>query len=160
MKGVLNLMQRIQQATNHVILCGYSNVSETAIDELQKHNIAYLVIDEREELAAHLQAKGHDVLAADATRKETLEKASIYRASALIAAFDSDATNMLVAVTAKELRDVRQKARFRIIVRVEDEENIEKARRVGADDVVSPSTLGGQLMVSKVRESYGRSGAA
>ena len=160
MKGVLNLMQRIQQATNHVILCGYSNVSETAIEELRKHDIAYLIVDEREDLVAQLQAKGHDVIAADATCKETLQEANIYQASAVIAAFDSDAANILVAVTAKELRDAREKARFRIIVRVEDEENIEKAKRVGADEVVSPSTLGGQLMVSKARESSGGPDAA
>ena len=156
MKGVLNLMQRIQHATNHVILCGYSNVSETAIEELQKRDMSYLVVDDREDLVAQLQAKGHDVLAADATRKETLQEANIYQASAVIAAFDSDATNMLVAVTARELRDAREKARFRIIVRVEDEENIEKAKRVGADEVVSPSTMGGRLMAAKARESSER----
>ena len=158
MKGVLNLMQRMQHATNHVILCGYSNVSETAIQELQKHDMSYLVIDDREDLVTQLQAKGHDVVAADATRKETLEEANVHQAAAVIAAFDSDATNMLVAVTAKELRDAREKTHFRIIVRVEDEENIEKAKRVGADEVVSPSTLGGQLMVSKAQESPGRAG--
>jgi len=149
MKGVLNLMQRINQATNHVIVCGYSNVSETAIEEMQKQDICYLVIDDREELVAQLRAKGHDALAADATRRETLMDANVYSATAVMATFDSDATNMLVAVTARELRDSHAKTDFRIVVRIEDEENIEKARRVGADEVVSPSTLGGELMVAR-----------
>jgi len=159
MKGVLSLMHRIQQATNHVILCGYSNVSETIVEELQKQGRTYLIIDDRDELVAQLRAKGHDVLRADATRRDALEEANLHQAAALIAAFDSDATNMLVAITAKTVREAHPKAHFPIIIRVEDEENIEKARRVGADEVVSPSTLAGQLMASKVAAVGGRADA-
>jgi hypothetical protein len=32
---------------------------------------------------------------------------------------------------------------------MEDEENIAKARSVGADEVISPSTMGGRLMARK-----------
>ena len=132
MKGVLNVMKRFQGATNHVIVCGYTNVSESVIDELQERQVPYLIVEDRAEFIVHLKEKGNDVLGGDATRRETL-----------------DSENILVAVTASKLRGALPGAKFRIIVRVEDEENIEKAREVGADEVISPSTMGGRSMAAK-----------
>ncbi|MDA0711399.1 MAG: NAD-binding protein [bacterium] len=71
---------------------------------------------------------------------------------ALIAAADSDSVNTLVAITAKEYREVRG-ARFRIVVRVEDEENIEKVQHIGVDEVISPSTMAGRLMARRATGS-------
>lgn len=152
MKGVLRIMSKFQRAADHVVICGYTSVSESVIDELQKREVSYLIIDNREDLVVHLQNKGHDVFLGDATRKETLQQANLQSALAIIAAFDSDSVNTLVAITAKELREEAADRRFRIVVRVEDEENVEKVRRLGADEVISPSTLGGRLMATKAIE--------
>lgn len=149
MRGVLNLMQRIQNVKDHVVVCGMSHVAETVIEELQRQGIVHVIIEDREGLVAQLQGKGHDVIVGDASRRDVLLEANMAQASAVICAFDSDSVNMLIAVTAREIRDGLPKSRCRIIVRIEDEENIPKALRVGADEVVSPSTLGGQLMVNK-----------
>ena len=148
MKGVLRMMSRFQKEGGHVVVCGYSSVSESVIDELQGREVPYLVVDDREHLISHLQKKGHDALLGDATQRETLEQANVQNAQALIAAFDSDSVNTLVAITARELRDAVG-GKFRIVVRVEDEENVEKVRRVGADEAISPSTLGGRMMATK-----------
>ncbi|MFO7898965.1 MAG: NAD-binding protein, partial [Planctomycetota bacterium] len=149
MKGVLSIMGRFQRAKDHVIVCGYSSVGESVVDELQDRGAPYVIIEDREDLAAHLRSKGHDVLSGDAARQETLQEANAGAARAVVAAFDSDSVNTLVALTAKELRDATKGARFRIVARVEDEENIDKVRRVGADEVISPSTLGGRAMARK-----------
>lgn len=153
MKGVLNIMSRFQKVVNHVVICGYSNVSESIVDELQQKSVPYIVIDDRADLIAHLQSKGHDVLSGDATLKLTLQEANLPNARAIIAAFDSDSTNTLIAVTARELRDSDPDCDYRIVVRVEDEENIQKVQHVGADEVISPSTMGGRLMATKALES-------
>jgi voltage-gated potassium channel len=152
MKGVMSIMTRFQRAADHVVVCGYSHVSESVIDELQRREIPYLIVDDREDLIAHLQNKGHDVLLGDATQRETLQQANLGNALAVITAFDQDSMNTLVAVTAKELRD-EAKSRFRIVVRVEDEENVEKVQRLGADEVISPSTLGGRMMATRAVET-------
>jgi voltage-gated potassium channel len=110
--------------------------------------VAYIVIEKREDIVHYLQTKGHDVLNGDATRTETLIQANLEDAQALIAASDSDSENTLVAVTAKEYRDKSQ-ADFRIVVRVEDEENVEKVQHIGVDEVISPSTMAGRLMASR-----------
>jgi len=153
MKGVLSIMGKFKAASNHVIVCGYSSVGESVVDELQDRGIRYIIIDDREDIAAHLRSKGHDALTGDATRRETLEGANLRDARALIAAFDSDSANTLVALTAKGFRDATPGATFCIVARVEDEENVDKVRQVGADEVISPSTLGGRMMAQKAAET-------
>jgi len=69
LKGVLSIMKRFQGASNHVIVCGYTNVSESVVDELQERDVPYLVIDDREELILLLKNKGHDVCSGDATAR-------------------------------------------------------------------------------------------
>ena len=152
MKGVLSIMSRFQKTENHVVICGYSHVAESIVDELQGQGVPYIVIDDRRDLILHLQSKGHDVLSGDATLKQTLEQANLANARAIIAAFDSDSTNTLIAVTARDIRDSVEGCHYRIVVRVEDEENIQKVKHVGADEVISPSTLGGRLMATKALE--------
>ena len=155
MKGVLRLMSRFQNLTKHVIICGHSNVSDSIADELRERNVPHLIIEDRPDLVAYLRDAGRDVLAGDATKTETLATANIKRALAIIAASDSDSVNTMVALTANEYRQREKPCRVRIIVRVEDEGNIEKVRHVGADEVISPSTIGGRLMAKKAVEREG-----
>jgi voltage-gated potassium channel len=147
-KGVLRVMKTFHK-TNHVIICGYSSVSESAIDELRGRDVPYVIIDDRKDLVLHLSSKGHDVIGGDATKREILDQANLRNAAAVVATFDADSVNLLIAVTAKALRDATKGCRCRIIVRVEDEENVEKAKGVGADEVISPSTMAGRLMAAR-----------
>ena len=149
MKGVFSVMSRFQKTVDHVVVCGFTNVTESIIDELREQNTPVVLVEDREEMVLFLKGKGYDVLAGDPTEKGTLEQANLPRAAAVIAATDSDATNTLIALTARELRDCADENRFRIVARIEDEENIEKVRHVGVDEVISPSTIGGRLMANR-----------
>ena len=149
MKGVVSLVKRFQRLSDHVVVCGYSGVAASVLDELRDRNVMAVIVDDREKVAQSLRGKGHDVLEEDPTLRETLLDANVLTAQAVIAAFDSDSTNTLVAVNAKDLRDATPNARFAILVRIEDEENVDKVRRLGVDQVISPSTLGGRLLAKQ-----------
>ncbi len=149
MKGVMSLVKRFQRLSDHVVVCGYSGVAASVLDELRDRNVLAVIVDDDEKVAQSLRGKGHDVLEADPTLRETLLDANVLTAQAVIAAFDSDSTNTLVAVNAKDLRDATPNAGFAILVRVEDEENVDKVRRLGVDQVISPSTLGGRLLAQQ-----------
>ena len=153
MKGVMSLVKRFQRLSDHVVVCGYSGVAASVLDELRDRNVMAVIVDDREKIAQNLRGKGHDVLEADPTLRETLLEANVLTAQAVIAAFDSDSTNTLVAVNAKDLRDATPSARFAILVRIEDEENVDKVRRLGVDQVISPSTLGGRLLAQQAVSS-------
>ena len=153
MKGVMSLVKRFQRLSNHVVVCGYSGVAESVVDELRDRGVPVVIIDDRERVVQFLSAKGHDVLEGDPTLRDTLLEANIVTAQAAIATYDADSTNTLVAVNAKDLRDDTPSAQFAILVRIEDEENAEKVRKLGVDQVISPSTLGGRLLASRAVES-------
>ena len=142
-------MSKFQKTVDHVVVCGFTNVSESIFDELRERSIPFIIIEENESLVMHLKGLGYDVLHGDPTNKVALEQANLPRAAAVIAATDSDATNTLITLTARELRDQSEAHTFRIIARVEDEENIAKVKHVGADEVISPSTIGGRMMAEK-----------
>ena len=152
MKGVFSVMSKFQKTVDHVVICGFTHVTESIVDELRERHTPFVIIDEREEMVLFLKGRGYDVLAGDPTEKRVLEQANLPRAAAVIAATDSDAINTLVALTARELREGSEMHRFRIVVRIEDEENIEKVRHIQVDEVISPSTLGGRLMAARAVE--------
>ncbi len=159
MKGVMSLVKRFQRLSDHVVVCGYSGVAASVLDELRDRNVVAVIVDDREKIAQSLRGKGHDVLEEDPTLRDTLLEANVLTAQAVIASFDSDSTNTLVAVNAKDLRDANPGSGFAILVRIEDEENVEKVRRLGVDQVISPSTLGGRLLAQQAVSSDADTGA-
>ena len=152
MKGVFSVMSRFQRTANHVVVCGFTHVTESIVDELREQSVPFLIIEEHEEMALHLKDRGLDAAWGDPTERHVLEQANLPDAAAVIAATDSDATNILIALTARGLRQDTEND-FRIIVRVEDEENIDKVREIGVNEVISPSTMAGRLMATKALES-------
>ena len=50
--------------SNHVVVCGYSGVAASVVDELRDRRVQVVIIDDRERVAQILRAKGHDVLEA------------------------------------------------------------------------------------------------
>ena len=155
MKGVMSLVKRFQRLSDHVVVCGYSGVAASVIDELRDRNVPFVIVDDREKIAQNLRGKGHDVLEGDPTLRDTLLEANAVTAQAVIATYDSDSTNTLVAVNAKDLREATPNAGFAILVRIEDEENVDKVRRLGVDQVISPSTLGGRLLAERAVQAGG-----
>ena len=148
-KGVFTAMSKFQRTVNHVVICGYTNVTESIVDELRERHVPFVIIEPRDDVYAMLQGTRVDALHGDPTERHTLEQANLPNAAAVIAATDSDATNTLIALTARDLRASGEMSQFRIIARAEDEENLDKLRRAGADEAVSPSTLGGRMMANQ-----------
>ena len=149
LKGVFAVVSKFQKSVDHIVVCGYTKVTESIVDELRTRQVPFLIIDGREDFVAHLKNSGLDVLQGDPTERAVLEQANLSSAAAVIAATDSDATNTLVALTACTLREAGEQHKFRIIVRIEDEENIAKVQSIGVDEIISPSTLGGRLMAQR-----------
>ena len=151
LKGVFAVVSKFQKSVDHIhiVVCGYTKVTESIVDELRAWQVPFLIIDGREDFVVHLRNSGLDILHGDPTERAVLEQANLPSAAAVIAATDSDATNTLVALTACSLREAEDRHKFRIVVHIEDEENIAKVQSIGVDEIISPSTLGGRLMAQR-----------
>jgi voltage-gated potassium channel len=125
---------------DHYVVVGYGDLTEPIIESLGDRSAVIVVRDE--ERARRLRERGFEVVTGDPSDEEPLQRVHVERAAAFIAATDDDAQDALSILTARELNPD-----LRIVASATDRENVPKLRRAGADVVLSPSVLGGRLLV-------------
>ncbi len=136
----------VKQIENHVVVCGYGRNGSQAVKKLFAHEQDFVVIDNNPERIEKLRdSKNILFINGDATLDETLEKAGISKAKALITSLASDADNLYVVLSA------RQKNKdLTIISRASFDESYSKLKIAGANNVIMPDKLGGAHMASLV----------
>jgi len=143
--GKRRTRKAIMKMHDHFIVCGYGRVGRNAARELQKTGAQFLVIDRNEQRAARAREAGMTAMMADATRDETLREAGIEGARGFVAALATDADNVFVILTARNLNP-----RLTIVTRASEEEAEAKLRRAGADIVFSPYSMAGQKLAQSL----------
>lgn len=150
-KGVLNIMHKLRNFSGHVIICGFNPMSLYAAHLIKEQEKMVLFISKSPEEKAQLEQLGFTVLLGDATQEDTLHSANIKKANSLISAFESDADNILTVMTAAAIRNTFKESQpLKIITRIDQKQNIEKAKRIGADKVITPAILGGKRMAEGI----------
>lgn len=142
--GVLDerrTQRTINSHTDHFIICGFGRVGRQVARDLRAGGARFVVIDpnpENREVARELDVPYIELEAAE---DEVLKTAGIDRARAVIACVDSDAENIFITLTARELR-----SDILIVARAAVEESEKKLLRAGADRVISPYKTSGSEM--------------
>lgn len=133
--------RRIDALQDQYIICGFGRVGRQVTRNLSAAGEPYVVVDERpenREYAAELQLR---FIEASPSDDVALRAAGIDRARAVLACVDSDAENIFITLSARELRpDVT------IIARASAEDSEKKLLRAGADRVISPYSTSGNEM--------------
>jgi voltage-gated potassium channel len=144
LSGVLaerRTQKMIDSYTDHYIICGYGRVGRQVARDLQAAGATYVVIDynpDNREAAGSVDAPFIESSAAD---DDVLLEAGIKRALGVIACVDSDAENIFIALSARELR-----SDILIVARASREDSEKKLLRAGADRVISPYKTSGTEM--------------
>jgi Trk K+ transport system NAD-binding subunit len=127
---------------NHIIVLGYKLLGIYVVEKLKEMGLPYIVIvrDESQLPAIH---KSHIPALASPIAKsfETLKEAGASKATALIATFDDDGDNLLAILNAKKINPG-----VRAITVINDRDTGEAATASGADIVIAPYELTGQLL--------------
>jgi voltage-gated potassium channel len=142
-RGKLKTM--IDKMNNHYIICGCGRIGYLICRELTAEKVPCVVIDNNPEVIQKVQDDGFTYCRGDATQDKTLIEAGIKRAKGIICVLPSDAENLYVILTAKELNQ-----NIFIMSRSEEEESEHRLIRAGADRVMSPYTLGGVRMAMAI----------
>ncbi len=134
--------QRMIDATSdHFIICGYGRVGRQVARDLRAAGARYVVVDPEHDRPEWAQEVGVRFIEGSASSDESLRRAGIERARAVIACVDSDAENIFIALTARELNPG-----VAIVARSADEHSESKLLRAGADRVISPYKASGSEM--------------
>jgi voltage-gated potassium channel len=142
--GLLDVRRRqriIDGISEHYLVCGFGRVGRQVVRDLRAAGASYVVIDHNPDSLERAVADGVPWLEGDASDEELLLRAGIERARALIACVDSDAENVFITLTARELRPD-----LTVVARASASEAEPKLRRAGADRVVSPYKSSGSEM--------------
>ena len=145
--GRRRLAQRVAELRDHWIICGYGRMGELVAKQMLKAVNApqLVVIDRNAERLAECAEAGLLFVDADATTEEALEEAGVGRAKGLVSLVASDAENVFICLTAREIAP-----RLTIVARALEERSADKLRRAGADKVVSPYLVGGHRLSQAV----------
>jgi voltage-gated potassium channel len=146
--GVLAERRRertIEHLRDHYIICGYGRVGRRVAEEFRLADESYVVLDFREDAVEAAKEHGVLLIDGDATEDEDLHRAGIARAKGLVAASDSDADNLYIALSARSVRPDIQ-----IVARASDEDAEKKLKLAGADRVVLPYATAGRTMANLV----------
>jgi voltage-gated potassium channel len=131
----------IDQLTGHHIVCGFGRVGRQVARDLHAARARVVVIDSNAASRQPAEQTGVAFVEGDATDDDVLLRAGIERASSIVACADSDANNVFITLTARELR-----ADIRIVARSALEDTEKKLKRAGADRVISPYKSSGTEM--------------
>ncbi|HAT65883.1 MAG TPA: potassium channel protein, partial [Flavobacteriaceae bacterium] len=139
------VQQRIDKLHNHVIICGFGRNGMQAVQKLEAYNKDYVVVEKNEEVVERFSDEDHLFVTGNANEDEVLIKAGIERAATLISALPSDADNLFVVLSARQInKDLK------IISRATEETSYKKLKLAGADNVIMPDKIGGDHMASLV----------
>ncbi len=136
----------VEKLTDHVIICGYGRNGKQAAQILKKHDKRFVVIEDDEKVTSVVNHRFSElVLKGDATQDEVLLKAGIMKAKALITTLPTDAANVFIVLTARNLNP-----NLTIISRASDDGSDAKLKIAGANNVIMPDKVGGAHMASLV----------
>lgn len=135
---------------DHVLVLGYTDLTEPLLNELATGSDVVVVTPDAE-VVTQLKERDINVLTGDPTDEEVLLTASADTASGIVVATDDDATSTMAVLAARQANpDVR------IVAAASDPSHVSKLETVGADEVISPTVIGGErLGRSVLGRSYG-----
>lgn len=137
--------KEITRLKGHYIVCGVGRVGGNVAAELEKTQREFVVVEsDRAALDAWLEHHPDTLyLHDDAADDEALIRAGVMQSAGVFAVTGDDSHNLMVSMSVKLLKpDVR------VVVRLHDIRNEKKARRAGADAIVSPDFSGGMRIAS------------
>ena len=133
----------IASMRDHYVVCGYGRMGQRVAAELERTGQAMMVIEKDSHMAYQLREQGAMVLDGDATDEHVLQAAGVARARALATCLDSDANNLYVVLTARELNP-----ELTITAYSHDDRANQRLLRAGATRVICPFESAGFQMAT------------
>jgi voltage-gated potassium channel len=129
--------------SEHYIICGYGRIGSQVYQEFTSMNVPTVVVESNALPLAALRETDILHVEGDAASDEVLLRAGILRARGLVSCVDSDERNVFITLTARSLNPG-----LLIVARSGFTDSLEKLRRAGANQVVSPYKMGAHRMAA------------
>ncbi|WP_430409702.1 potassium channel family protein [Kordia sp.] len=138
-------LKKIKRMENHIIICGFGRNGKQAAEKLIMHNQEFVIIEKDRDIIERYEDFDGYFVEGNASEDEVLLRAGIEQAKCLITALPSDADNLFVVLSARQINE-----KLLIISRASEETSYKKLKLAGADNVIMPDKIGGEHMASLV----------
>ncbi len=137
------LQKMLKDIEDHTIIVGIGRLGASLIETLDQLGEPLVVLEKNERLVRDFSKKYPHIpiIDCDAKDEECLRRAKIEKAKNLILTVPSDAENLFILVTAKNLNP-----NLRIISRVSNPKNGKKMLQAGAAEIFLPEVESGRLL--------------
>lgn len=141
--GLQRVRRQIETLRNHTIVAGFGRMGSLVCDELARANEPFVLIEQSADRVPEIERHGYLYLVGDATEEKVLQDAGLQRARALVSVVPSDADNVFITLTAREIAPQVQ-----IVARAEHPTTQKKLHQAGANHVVLPAAIGAHRIAS------------
>jgi voltage-gated potassium channel len=125
---------------DHVLVLGHGDLTESLLDELAA-DVDVVVVTRDTDVATALEDEAVNVLTDDPTDESALRAAQIGAARGVVVGTRDDARDVLAVLAARKANpDVR------IVAAANERKHFDKLQAVGADEVISPTAIGGRIL--------------
>lgn len=145
------MKKKIKKLKDHVIVCGFGRNGRQAAIELLTEGQSVVVIEKSSKVVASdineqlMRNPNLVYIQGDASHEESLFKARLGKAKALLTTLPNDGDNILIVLTARDINRT-----MTIISRASDDNSYSKLKRAGATNVMMPDKVGGARMAKLV----------
>ncbi len=140
--ALTQIASRSMGQEGHVVIAGFGRTGQSLAVLLGDENLPYHALDMDVDLVRAAQSAGSVVSYGDATRRESLVAAGIARARMLVITYSGTASALKILYHVRQLNPT-----LPVIVRSNDDVDLEKLREAGAAEVV-PEVIEGALMLA------------
>ncbi len=137
-----------ERTRNHVILCDYDVIAPGVIEQLDLHQIPYVVLEANAERAARLHGEGIRVVYGDLDASRTFERVRVEQARLVVANLD-DVRNTNIILTIRELS-----ADVLIAAIASAEDAVDLLELAGADEVLPLRTRLGEQLANRINAGH------
>lgn len=139
--GRRKMTRELGRLKHHIIICGFGQLGRDLATQLKHRKEGFIVVDLLPEKVERATELGYLAIVGDATTEEILEQVHLDKAKAIATTLPSDADNVFITLTARNLHPDIQ-----IIAKSDRESSCKKLRQAGANKIVMPDRVGAQQM--------------
>lgn len=143
--------KKIVKLKDHYIVCGAGRTGTKIINDFLKKGLNFVVVENDEKSIEKLKEIYRDKIlyvAGDATKDETLIQANVKSAKVLISVLPTDADNLFLTLTTKDLNE-----KIQVITRAVDASSEKKLKRGGADFIISPFEIAADRIIATATQT-------
>ena len=143
--GRRKLENQIKRLKDHYIVCGYGRIGRVMSKHLVQGKLDVVAIEHNRDRIPVMDKDGIPYIVGEATDEDNLIKAGVERARALATALASDADNVFLALTARQINP-----HIYVVARASEDSAKKTLYAAGADVVVSPYDIGARRMAHSI----------